>query len=247
MPCNYKIRQSIVFFSLEDELQYVSMLNWNTHRKHHTIKSIHSLHLKKKKSQNSFIFTYGLDVASTWRIKLIWNPRLNHSDLHKSLFHSLCPLLMLTLCQSYVGCTQGLLYDPSGMYQADQYFLVLNTSSCVITECHKIIKKKKIKTGKVSQKAVFRTSWLLDHVNVDIPSLQGVPKLICQRFVAKAEVVNRTFSKEVCLKHDKHCSILFIWQLLHNYNHSRLWNYVEQIQFTIHTHKKEIILVSLVF
>jgi len=93
----------------------------------------------KKKSQNSFIFTYGFDVASTSRIKLIWNPRLSHSDLHKSLFHSLCPLLVLTLCQSHVGCTQGLLYDPSGMYQADKYFLLLNTNSCIITECHKII------------------------------------------------------------------------------------------------------------
>lgn len=95
-----------------------------------------------KKSQNSFIFTYGLDVASTWRIKLIWNPRLNHSDLHKSLFHSLCPLLMLTLRQSHVGCTQGLLYDPSGMYHADKYFLLLNTNSSVTIEFHKIIKKK---------------------------------------------------------------------------------------------------------
>lgn len=45
-------------------------------------------------------------------------------------------------------------------------------------------------------------------------------------------MVNRTFSKEVSLKHDQHCSTLFISQLLHNYSHSRLWDYVQQIQFT---------------
>lgn len=55
---------------------------------------------------------------------------------------------------------------------------------------------------------------------------------MCQRFVAKAELVNRTFSKEVSLKHDQHCSTLFILQLLHNYSHSRLLDYVQQIQFT---------------
>ena len=49
---------------------------------------------------------------------------------------------MLTLRQSHVGCTQGLLYDPSGMYYADKYFLLLNTNSSVTTEFHKIIKKK---------------------------------------------------------------------------------------------------------
>lgn len=49
---------------------------------------------------------------------------------------------MLTLCQSLVGCTQGLLYDPSGMYHANKYFLLLNTNSSVIIECHKIIFKK---------------------------------------------------------------------------------------------------------
>lgn len=95
--------------------------------------------LKKPQTSELIHFTYGLDVASTGRIKLIWNPRLNHSDLHKSLFRSLCPLLMLTLCQSHVGCAQGLLYDPSGMYQADKHVLLLNTNSCVIIKCHKII------------------------------------------------------------------------------------------------------------
>jgi len=47
-------------------------------------------------------------------------------------------------------------------------------------------KKKKIKTGKVFQAAIFKTSWLPNHVNIDTPRLQGVPKLTCQRFVAKA-------------------------------------------------------------
>lgn len=36
---------------------------------------------------------------------------------------------------------------------------------------------------------------------------------MCQGFVVKAEVVNRTFSKEVCLKRDQHCSFLLFWQL----------------------------------
>lgn len=57
---------------------------------------------------------------------------------------------------------------------------------------------------------------------------------MCQRFVAKAEVVNRMFSKKVFFNCDQHCSILCIWQLLHNYSHSRLWDYVQQIHFTVH-------------
>lgn len=99
---------------------------------------------------------------------------------------------MLTLRQSHVGCTQGLLYDPSGMYHADKYFLLLNTNSSVTTEFHKIIKKNSDK-GYLKKPS---SSCLPNHINNDVCWLQVIPKLTCLKFGTKAEAVSRTFSKK---------------------------------------------------